>query len=144
MLKPMEEFNFHVMVQEVEMRILQHSLILISGRGQMAELIRKIEWNSREEVKSPPPVDECPTPYHSLIMNIIIWNCKVALKPSFQKHVRDLVRNHDPVILIVMETKIGGDRAVKITKNLPFDRAIHTDTIGYASGLWMLWNSNKV
>ena len=89
-------------------------------------------------MKSPPPVDECPTPYHSLIMKIIIWNCKGALKPSFQKHVRDLVCNHDPVILIVMETKIGGDRVVKITENLPFDRAIHTDTIGYASGLWVL------
>lgn len=27
---------------------------------------------------------------------------------------------------------------------LPFDGAIHTDTIGFASGLWLLWNSNKV
>ena len=27
---------------------------------------------------------------------------------------------------------------------LPFDGAIHTDTIGYARSLWMLWNLDRV
>ena len=27
---------------------------------------------------------------------------------------------------------------------MPFDGAYHTETIGYASGLWMLWNSDRV
>ena len=95
-------------------------------------------------MKSLSPYDECLTLYHSLVMNIIIWNCTSALKPSFQKHVRELVSNNDSANLIVMETKIGGDRAGEITKRLPFDGVIHIDTIGYAGGLWMLWNSNKV
>ena len=43
-----------------------------------------------------------------------------------------------------METRIGGDRAREITDRLPFNGAIHTETIGYAGGLWMLWNSDKV
>ena len=77
-------------------------------------------------------------------MNIIVWNCRGALKPSFQKHVRELVQNHDPAILVVMETKVGRDRAREITGKLPFDGAIHTDTIGYAGGLWVLWNVDKV
>lgn len=101
-------------------------------------MMRKIGWNLRDEVKSLPLVYECPTPYHSLIMNIIIWNCRDALKPSFQKHVRDLVRNHDLAILIVMETRIGGDTAAEIIEKLTFDGAIHTDTIGYVGGLWVL------
>lgn len=45
---------------------------------------------------------------------------------------------------MIMETKISGDRAKEITNRLPFDRAIHSDTIGYARGLWLLWNSDKV
>ena len=77
-------------------------------------------------------------------MNIIIWNCRGALKPSFQRYVRELIRCHNPAILVVMETRIGGDRAREITDRLPFDGAIHTKTIGYASGLWMLWNSIRV
>jgi len=77
-------------------------------------------------------------------MNIIIWNCRGALKPSFQSHVRELVHNHNPAILVVMETRIGGDRAREITDRLPFDDAIHTDTIGFSGGLWMLWQSDRV
>ena len=77
-------------------------------------------------------------------MNVIVWNCRGALKPSFQKHVRELVHNHNPAILVVMETRIGGERAKEITDWLPFDGFIHTKTIGYAGGLWMLWNSERV
>nr|XP_023873887.1 uncharacterized protein LOC111986485 [Quercus suber] len=77
-------------------------------------------------------------------MNFIIWNSRGALKPSFQGHIRDLVQKHDPAILVVMETKLGGNRAKAITDRLPMDGAIHTDTIGYAGGLWLLWNSDIV
>ena len=67
-----------------------------------------------------------------------------ALKATFQNHVRELVQNHDPAIMIIMETHIGGDRAKDITDRLPFDGAIHTNTIGFAGGLWLLWNSDRV
>lgn len=73
-------------------------------------------------------------------MNIIAWNCRGALKPSFQNHVRELVNNHNPAVLIIMETRITGDRADK----LPFDGVIHMDTIGSTGGLWMLLNLDKV
>lgn len=78
------------------------------------------------------------------MMNVIIWNCRGASKPSFKKRVTELVQNHDPAILVVMETRVGGDRAREITDLLPFDRAIHTNTIGYVGGLWVLWNTDMV
>lgn len=68
-------------------------------------------WNLVKEAKLPPPFDECLNPNHCLVMNIIAWNCRGALKPLFQNLVRELVHNHDPAIMIVMETHIGGDRA---------------------------------
>lgn len=58
-------------------------------------------------------------------MNIIVWNCRGALKPNFQSHVRELARNHNPAILVVMEMRVGGDRAKEITNRLPFDGVIH-------------------
>lgn len=45
---------------------------------------------------------------------------------------------------MIMETKLGRSRAKEITDKLPFDGAIHTETIGLSSGLWLLWNANKV
>ncbi|XP_075654049.1 uncharacterized protein LOC142624370 [Castanea sativa] len=59
-------------------------------------------------------------------------------------HIRNLVQEHNPAILVVMETKLGVDRAKAITDRLPMDGAIHTNTIRYFGGLWLLWNSNLV
>ena len=44
----------------------------------------------------------------------------------------------------MMETKVGGECTREITVKLPFDGAIHTDTIRYAGGLWVLRNADKV
>lgn len=81
------------------------------------------------------PFEEYPTTVHYPIMKIIIWNSKGALKPNFQSHIHDLVQIHDPAIMVIMETKLGGVRAKEITDRLPFDGAIHTETIGYTGGL---------
>ncbi|KAK7814770.1 hypothetical protein CFP56_002606 [Quercus suber] len=43
-----------------------------------------------------------------------------------------------------METRLGGSRVKEITDCLPFNRALHTNTIRHAGGLWLFWNSNKV
>nr|XP_023906597.1 uncharacterized protein LOC112018316 [Quercus suber] len=43
-----------------------------------------------------------------------------------------------------MEMKLGGSKANEVTNRLPFDGAIHIETIGYFSGLWLLWNEDKV
>ena len=91
-----------------------------------------------------PPFDECLTSKFFILMNVIIWNCRGALKPTFLGHVRELIHIHNPAILVLMETKVGGEWAKEIIDRLPFDGVIHTDTIGYAGGLWMLWNSDKV
>ncbi|XP_030948980.1 uncharacterized protein LOC115972893 [Quercus lobata] len=81
---------------------------------------------------------------HLYSMNIIVWNSRGVLKPNFQKHVGELTRIHDPAVFMVMETRLGGERAKGIIDRLPFDGAIHTKTIGYSGGLWVLWNSDKV
>ena len=89
----------------------------------------------REEAKSLPPLNECLIPNYQFIMNIIVWNCRGALKPSFLKHVSELVHSHNPTILVVMETQVGGGRAKQVIDRMPFDRAYHTETIEYVDGL---------
>lgn len=49
--------------------------------------------------------------------------------------------NHHPSIMVITETRVGGNRAKKIIEGLPFDGFITTNTIGYAGGLWILWKS---
>lgn len=68
-------------------------------------------------------------------MNILMWNCKGALNLNFKRRVFETVMNHRPLIMVITETKVGGERARKIIEGLPFDGFITTDTIGYAGGL---------
>ena len=79
-----------------------------------------------------------------LTMNILIWNSRGALKPSFQTDIHELACRHNPAILVVMETKLGGSKAKEVSDRLPFDGAIHSETIGFTGGLWLLWNEDQV
>ncbi|XP_075636523.1 uncharacterized protein LOC142608717 [Castanea sativa] len=77
-------------------------------------------------------------------MNVIVWNCRGPIRPNFVSSVMDLVRDFDPTILIVTKTRVGGSKAKEIIDRLPFDGAIHVDTVGYAKGIWLLWNYDAV
>ena len=77
-------------------------------------------------------------------MNIIFWNCRGALNPRFHSVLSDLLDRHSPEIVVVTETRVGGERAKTITDRLPFDGALHADTIGYSGGIWVLWKSDVV
>ena len=103
-----------------------------------------MDWSLRREVESLAPLFDWPILFNQLDMNVIVWNCRGALKPNFQRHVRELVRTHNLAILVVMETWVGGDIVKEIIDCLPFDGAILAETIGYAGGIWLLWNSDRV
>lgn len=82
--------------------------------------------------------------FPSVDMNMLIWNCRGALKPNFFSLVSDLIHKHHPAILVIMETKVSGDRARSIVDRLPMDGAILVNNIGLTGGLWVLWDSTHV
>lgn len=111
----------------------------------MIGILPKTTWCLMREVELLRSSRVCYKSLYSLsTMNFIIWNSRGVLKPNFQRHICNLVQKHNPTILVVMETKLGGDSAKAITDRLPMDGAIHTNTIGYSGGLWLLWNSDLV
>ena len=66
------------------------------------------------------------------------------MKPNFKKTLLDLVAWHRPIIMEIIETRMGGDQANAIIQTLPFNGTYSTKTIGYSGGIWLLWNSNFV
>ena len=118
---------------------------LALGWGKTRLLPVRMGWSLKRVTELLIALDKCPVLFFFLlIMNIVVWNCRGALKPNFQSHVRELVRCHNPDVLVVMETRIGGDRAKDISDRLPFDNAIHMETMGFAGGIWLMWNADKV
>ena len=142
--QPNFQFKIAICQRELKMGILEHVVPLIQGTKPSLMLMKETGWSLLEQMRCLPQIDECPTPSHYLIMNIILWNCRGALNPHFQRTVADLVNRHSPAVLIITETRIGGDRAKEITSRLPFDGVIIADTIGFAGGIWLLWNSDRV
>lgn len=52
--------------------------------------------------------------------------------------------NYNPTIMVITETRVGGDRAKRIIVELLFYGFICTETNGYAGGLWVLWKNDEV
>ena len=77
-------------------------------------------------------------------MDMLIWNCCRALKPTFSNIIADLVCNHSLGIMILIETKACANRPKKIADKLPFNGVIFTNTIGLSGGIWLLWDSSQV
>lgn len=72
------------------------------------------------------------------MMNVMVRNYRGALSPNFCKIIPDMVKGSSPDILFITETRIRRDGAKKISDKLSFNGIIHTDTIDYTDGLWVL------
>ena len=48
------------------------------------------------------------------IMNILIWNCRGAMKPTFQKTALDLVEWHWPIIFVMKRPELMGLRLMTL------------------------------
>ncbi|GLT87976.1 hypothetical protein SLE2022_060240 [Rubroshorea leprosula] len=56
----------------------------------------------------------------------------------------DMKRLHSPSIMLIVETKIGGDQAKAKATSLGFPKFHIVDSDGLAGGLWLLWNDYEV
>jgi hypothetical protein len=99
--QPNFQFKIAICQRELKMGILEHVVSLIQGTNPSLMLMKETGWSLLEQMRCLPQIDECPTPSHHLIMNIILWNCRRALNPHFQRTVADLVNRHSPAVLII-------------------------------------------
>ncbi|KAG5554376.1 hypothetical protein RHGRI_012041 [Rhododendron griersonianum] len=74
------------------------------------------------EVLNQPPL--IPT---NLPMKILMWNSRGAANPHFRRHFADMVREHNPTFVIIMETQIAGPRAKRLSEELGFTNSFVAD-----------------
>jgi exonuclease III len=84
------------------------------------------------------------TIFNVLSMKVLLWNCRGAGNPNFRRNFADLMRSHQPTIVVLVETRISGQRAVEVSTALGFDRVIRSDAEGFSGGIWLLWDSGSV
>lgn len=103
------------------MGVMEHVLVLKQGMGYTKKVLKDLGWTMMEQMRVLPPIDECSSLDMHLSMNIILWNCREAINPNFHQSVENIVSCHSPSMMIITETRVGGDRAKEIIDRLPFD-----------------------
>ena len=102
-------------------------------------------WNSLEAEGTLFPPNNPPFMSSSEIgVNILTWNCRGVLNPCFRKALLDTLQINNPEILILTETRLGGDRAAELARSFPFDGFLCINTIGFSGGIWILWKIEVV
>ena len=133
------EINGTILIRVTQemMGILNHSVTLFCKKlVTKPEMMEAWRLRGTEDSSSMVCFDPSITPFK--ITNILIWNCRGAMKPQFRKIVMDFVEWHSPILLIITETRMSGARALKMIETLPFDGAEVTDTIVFVRGIWLL------
>ena len=93
-------------------------------------------WNSLEAEGMLFPPNNPPFMSSSEIgVNILTWNCRGVLNPCFLKALLDTLQIKNPEILILTETRLGGDRAAELARSFLFDALIPLVLLGYLDPL---------
>lgn len=74
----------------------------------------------------------------------LTWNCRGASSRAFLRHLRDLLTVHKPDILILLETRCVTDVVQEIFKFSALTDSIVSEAHGFAGGIWILWNRDKL
>ncbi|KAF7821806.1 reverse transcriptase [Senna tora] len=82
----------------------------------------------------------CPTPN----MKILAWNVRGAANPEFRRVFRDMMPTYQPDMVLLTETRISGEHAENIIASLGFDNTFKVDAMGFAGGIWILWNPRAI
>uniref|UniRef100_A0A2N9H4L7 CCHC-type domain-containing protein n=1 Tax=Fagus sylvatica TaxID=28930 RepID=A0A2N9H4L7_FAGSY len=72
------------------------------------------------------------------------WNSLEAEGTLFPPNNPPFMSSSEIEILILTETRLGGDRATELARSFPFDGFLCTNTIGFAGGIWILWKTEAV
>ena len=140
---PMISGTILIKASQEMLGIIKHSTTLFQGRMvSKREVIEAWTLRDSQDKSSRAHFESTTTPFK--IMNILIWNCRGAMKPQFRQTVMDLVNWHMPLIMVITETRMSGARANEIIESLPFDGAVVANTIRFAGGIWLLWHSDLV
>ena len=76
--------------------------------------------------------------------NILFWNARGAAGENFRSSIYDLVKMHNVDMLIICEPKIQFTNAKKFLLDIGFTDFEISEAAGFAGGIWLLWNKNKV
>lgn len=75
--------------------------------------------------------------------SIIAWNCTGVGSNIALRHLLLLLQQHNPNILILVETRVHSNFIDRIRRRTNFSNYIVSEAIGFSRGIWILWDNSK-
>lgn len=72
-------------------------------------------------------------------MSHISWNCRGLGNPRTVHALSDLIRDHRPIFLFLIETISFSNKIEELRVKFGFDYSFSVDKIGRSGGLAVLW-----
>lgn len=79
-----------------------------------------------------------------LAERILCWNSRGASNQDFLWEIREMMRHHQPKILILLEPKISGQIATDVCRALRKTHWVRSESEGFSGGIWVLWDEEDI
>ncbi|KAL2898046.1 putative RNA-directed DNA polymerase from transposon X-element [Bienertia sinuspersici] len=77
-------------------------------------------------------------------VSCMVWNVQGTGDRAFLAVLKEIIRTHQPNVLALVETHMGGDHAVRMASILGYNGHVRVDAQGFSGGIWVYWNKNIV
>lgn len=75
---------------------------------------------------------------------IMSWNCRGAGSREFVREMKEMVKEHMPPNIVLMEPRISGDTADDVCMRLGKNKQIQFEAFRFSDGLWILWDDEAI
>ncbi|KAF8095800.1 hypothetical protein N665_0322s0020 [Sinapis alba] len=73
-------------------------------------------------------------------MKLLHWNCQGLRSPLTIPHLKDIRKNHDPDIMLLVETKNVNSLVKGLAKDLGYQNSVVVYASGSSGGSVIFWN----
>ena len=75
-------------------------------------------------------------------MNLLSWNCRGLGNPQTVNALKKVVKNEEPKIVFLMETKSNKDWMIMVCDKCEFKHGVFVDSNGMSGGLVLMWKED--
>ncbi|KAI9086903.1 hypothetical protein K1719_031064 [Acacia pycnantha] len=76
--------------------------------------------------------------------SVIYWNCRGVRNRGFFQQIKPLIRNSDPSVLVLSETKSEVEGPFRCLERLGFVDRVVVPSVGRSGGLIAAWRKDRV
>lgn len=72
------------------------------------------------------------------------WNCRGAGNRDFLCEMKELLKEHRPSIMVLLEPRISGDIEDEVCRKLGKKRWLRLEAAGFSGGIWVMWEDEEI